>query len=233
MTERRYTEEEVAAIFERATEAQATGKSPAVTGQGLSLEELQSIGAEVGIPGELVARAARSLDAGGRPTRRSFMGFPIGVGRTVELERRLTDQEWERLVMDLRQTFDARGRIRTEGAFRQWTNGNLQALLEPTETGHRLRLRTTKGDARGMMTGGLVILGITLAMLISFALTGELARDWDSMVFLAVIGAGLFGAGALRLPGWAATRLEQMEGVASRLAAVTSSTAQSPPSADS
>lgn len=45
MTERRYTEEEVAAIFERATEAQATGKNPAVTGQGLSLEELQSIGA--------------------------------------------------------------------------------------------------------------------------------------------------------------------------------------------
>jgi len=31
----------------------------------------------------------------------------FGVGRTVDLERRLTDAEWDQLVVDLRETFDA------------------------------------------------------------------------------------------------------------------------------
>ena len=42
--------------------------------------------------------------------------------------------------MDLRGTFDARGSVREDGFFRPWTNGNLQALLGSTESGHRVRL---------------------------------------------------------------------------------------------
>ena len=43
----------------------------------------------------------------------------------------------------------ARGHLSEEGPFRQWTNGNLQALLEPTESGQQLRLKTapTPADA--------------------------------------------------------------------------------------
>ncbi len=74
-----------------------------------------------------------------------------------------SDEEWERLVVDLRETFDARGIVRHDGALKQWTNGNLQVLLEPDEKGHRVRLRTTKGDARGMMVGGLVMFGSAAA----------------------------------------------------------------------
>src|SRR5256885_16741552 len=88
------------------------------------------------------------------------MGLPIAVGRTVALQRKLTDDEWERLVVDLRETFDARGRLREEGSFKQWTNGNLQALLEPTPTGHQLRLRTMKGDAYAMMSSGFAVVAL-------------------------------------------------------------------------
>ncbi len=94
-------------------------------------------------------RRPKGLDRAGSPTGRRVLGLPLGVGRTVELGRKLTDEEWDHLVVDLRETFDARGQVRQDGSLRQWTNGNLQALLEPTPTGDRLRLRTMNGNARG------------------------------------------------------------------------------------
>jgi hypothetical protein len=129
MSERRYTDEETAAIFERAAQAEVRGPTPAATpGEGRTLAELQAIGAEAGLSAELVARAARALDgAHDRPVRRTFLGFPLAVGRTVELGWTLNDAEWARLVGDLRTTFDATGRVRVDGPFRQWSNGNLRA----------------------------------------------------------------------------------------------------------
>jgi hypothetical protein len=227
MTERRYGEDEVAAIFERAAEAQQTARRQLPPGDGMTLADLQEIGREVGIPPELVAQAALSMDQAGRSASRTFLGLPIGVGRTVELGRRLSEEEWERLVVDLRETFDARGKVRYDGPFRQWTNGNLQALLEPTTTGHRVRLQTVKGDARALMTGGLGMLGAAAATLIAVAVAGGLA-DAGSVAgvgFMSLMGVGMFGIGALRLPAWARLRQRQMEGVAARLALAAASPA--------
>jgi len=218
MTERRYSEDEVAAIFERAAEAQHTDRRQLPPADGMTLSDLQEIGREVGLPPELVAQAARSLDLGGRPASRTILGLPIGVGRTIDLGRRLTDEEWERLVVDLRETFDARGSVRYDGPFRQWTNGNLQALLEPTPTGHRLRLRTVKGSARGLMGGGVALVGIAAAVLVSTLVTGQVAESASVLALLSALGLGSFGAGALSLPGWARRRRQQMEGVIERLA---------------
>ena len=220
MTQRRYNEDEVAAIFERATQAQQAGRRQLPSGEGMTLADLQDIGREVGIPAELVAQAARSLDGSGPSSSRKLLGLPIGVGVTIDLDRRLSEREWESLVVDLRETFDARGTVRSHGSFRQWTNGNLQALLEPTPTGERLRLRTVKGDARAFIGAGLGTLGISAAMLIASAITGKLADPGTitSLTFLSAIGVGMFGFGALRLPSWARLRRRQMEGVASRLA---------------
>jgi hypothetical protein len=218
MSERRYSEDEVSTIFERAAEAQQAVRRALPPGEGLTLADLRAIGREVGIPVELVDQAARSLDQQGREATRTFLGLPVGVGRTVDLGRRLTDDEWDRLVVDLRETFDARGAVRADGSLRQWTNGNLQALLEPTATGHRLRLRTVMGGATGSMTAGLGILGVSAAVAIASALTGHVAGALGGMGTLMGAGAAMFAAGAVRLPGWARTRRRQMEGVAARLA---------------
>ena len=229
MTERRYSEEEVAAIFERAAKEQHTARRQLPPGEGMTLAELQEIGQDVGLPAELVARAALSIDRGGRPTSRKFLGLPLGVGRTVELDRRLTDEEWEHLVGDLRETFEARGRVRYDGPFRQWTNGNLQALLEPTATGHRLRLQTLNGNSRGLMTGGLGLLGVATTLIVASAVTGGLAASLSGVAFLAAMGLGMFGLGAIRLPGWARLRRNQMGAVAERLARAAKA---SPPDAE-
>lgn len=220
---RRYNEDEVAQILEGATEAQKTGGRSLAPVDGMSLEELREIGREVGIPADLITRAAAALDAPGMAMspNREFMGTPIGVGRTIHFDRRLKDDEWNRLVVDLRETFDARGRVREEGSFRQWKNGNLQALLEPTESGERLRLRTVKGDARASLTLGAGLLGLVPLILMVSLVTGVLGDPGtlELPALFAVAGALLFGNSRLRLPGWAATRAQQMEDVADRLIA--------------
>jgi len=222
MTERRYSEEEVAAIFDRATKAQvgAGSRRQLPPGEGMTLAGLQEIGSEVGIPPELVAQAARSIDRRGRETTRTLLGLPIGVGKVVDLGRRLTDAEWERLVVDLRTTFDATGAVKTDGPFRQWTNGNLSVLLEPTATGHQVRFKTLKGSALGYMSGGLAFLGVCAAVLLSLALQSRLGdtRAMAALVSMSLMSLGAFAWGALSVPGWARVRRRQMDELAERLA---------------
>ena len=220
MTERRYSEDEVAAIFRKATEDETSLTQP-VAGQGMTLRELQSIGQEVGIAPALVAQAAFSLEHSGLPSARTFLGLPIGVARTIELGRRLTDGEWDQLVVALRETFNARGQVSVQGSLRQWTNGNLQALLEPTPTGDRLRLRTTNGNARALMRIGIATLVAAGAVLFARWTGGSLAQALPGFTVLAATGIGAFAAGALRLPGWARLRARQMEGIGAQLSTTT------------
>ena len=219
MTERRYTDDEVSAIFERAAKSQAglqrqQAHAPA---QGMTLGELQQIGRDVGIPAELVANAAREIDLAGRPTERKYLGLTVGVGRIVDLPRRLTDDEWERVVADLRETFDARGTVRAEGSTRMWSNGNLQIALEPTATGHRLRMRTVKGDSRGYVSGGLGMIAIGIFITIFKTLSGPVDMSMVAGLWtLTAVGLGMVAAGTLRLPSWARLRKKQMEEIAAR-----------------
>jgi hypothetical protein len=219
MTERRYSEAEVAAIFDRAAKAQVVNRPQLSAGEGLTLAGLQEIGRDVGIPPELVAQAARSIDRVGRETTRTLLGLPIGVGKTVDLGRRLTDAEWERLVVDLRETFDAAGAVKQDGAFRQWSNGNLKVLVEPTPTGHQVRMQTLKSRSVTLIGGGLAALGITAAWVVSLRVAGRFAepRAFNDIVLLAAMGLGMFGWGALGLPSWARLRRRQMEELAERL----------------
>lgn len=222
MTEKRFNEAEVAAIFERA--AQKPGGRQLPSGAGMSLAELQEIGREVGLSPESIIQAAQEIDGGGRVAPPTFLGLPLGVGLTVELDRKLSDDEWDQFVVDLRETFQARGTVKREGSLRQWTNGNLQALLEPTASGQRVRLRTVMGDARATMVMGLSMFGVAAVGLAAALLSGTTVSigAMKAGEVLAVMGLTVFGMRATRLPGWARTRQRQMEDVAARVAIVAS-----------
>jgi len=205
--ERRYGEEEVAAIFESAAKHSSTS--------GLSLAELQAIGGEVGIAPERIADAAASLDLRRGARRRTQLGMPVSVGRVVDLPRAPTDLEWEQLLAELRATFGAHGKDRSSGGLRAWTNGNLHAYVEPTETGHRLRLGTMKSNGVALGWMGIVGLIVGLVMALFLVATGEVG---DAILFavIAAMGAAALGSNALRLPRWAQEREEQMEYIATR-----------------
>ena len=219
MTERRYSEDEVAAIFRKATEddqPDAAGREPGHDPARVA-EHWPGSGHRAGPDraGCPVARAQRT------PHRTNVLGLPIGVARTIELGRRITDEEWDRLVVTLRETFNARGIVSVQGGLRQWTNGNLQALLEPTPTGDRLRLRTTNGNARAFMRIGIATLVAAAAVLFARWTGGSLAQALPGFTILAATGIGAFAAGALRLPGWARLRTRQMEGIGAQFSTAT------------
>ena len=220
MTERRFSDAEVAQIFERATSGHALQATRA--GEGMTLAELQSIGEEVGIPAEQIARAALSLSPSeAKPTQR-FLGLTTGVGHTVPLARKLTDEEWERFIVAVRETFNARGTMSSQGSLKQWSSGNLQVLLEPTDAGHRVRFRTVKGDAPWTFGAGLLMTAASLIGETTAVLTG-VAHDVGLVASFGVLGAIGIGAAAttaLRLPGWARTRKAQMEELGVRVSAM-------------
>jgi hypothetical protein len=218
--ERRYTDEEIREIFGAATEAgESHGRAPS-TGTGLTLRELQEIAGEVGVAPERIAEAASALDLrrNVRP-RRTHLGQPLSVGRTVDLPRAPTDQEWEMIVAELRETFNARGKVSVLGGLREWRNGNLHACIEPTEAGHRLRLGTLKGESLTLArlgTGGILS---AIILLVVFLLTGE-TDAFGGPLLLAAGGAAALVASAVRLPGWAREREDQMEYIAARTLAL-------------
>jgi hypothetical protein len=217
MTERRYTEEETAAIFRAAAEGPSslTPATHAPADHGLTLGELQAIGREVGIAPDAVARAAQLLDVRISRASRNLIGLPIGVERRVTLTRRLSDDEWEQLVGELREVFKARGRTKSEGALRQWTNGNLYVLLEPTPNGQRIRLGSLHGGAAMSIRLGLTALVAAGAYAIARAFGADVGV---AIPALFVGGAILLANGALRVPRWARLRARQMEEIAVRLA---------------
>src|SRR5258705_8369809 len=199
MAERRYNDKEIAAIFRTAAEAQTNPPREVPADEGLTLSELRAMGREVGIPADAVAHAAQAVDVRVGAASRTILGLPLGVARTVNLNRRLTDEEWERLVVQLREVFNARGRTRSDGSLRQGTNGTLQVLLEPTETGHRLRFGTTHGAARAAIGAGLATLGVTAIVAISGAFWGTLGEAASGIALMAAAGLGMIASGALRL----------------------------------
>jgi hypothetical protein len=142
----------------------------------------------------------------------------VGVSRTIDFGRSVSDDEWDRIVVSLRETFEAKGRLQREGSFRQWTNGNLQALLEPTVTGHRLRLSTRKGDVAARVMLGGTFMAFASLMWLGLVMKGHLnAATLIMPSMFGVVGAGLIASMGFQLPRWARTRAAQMESLSQRM----------------
>jgi hypothetical protein len=219
--ERRYGEDEVHEIFALAAESHGTAVSARPEPEGMTLAELQAVGLEVGLPPERVARAAASLDTRPEPlARRTLLGSPVSVGRIVDLPRGATDREWQFLVAELRETFGAKGDVTAHGDVREWSNGNLHAVLEETEAGHRLRLGTYKGNASEVLALGGV--GILIALIMAVAMVAKAKTGIELILpaFFAAWGGGAIAANAIRLPKWANERDRQMDHVAGRARAL-------------
>lgn len=219
--ERRYSEQEVTEIFEAATRERKVGQISRASADGLTLAELQTIGGEVGLAPARIAEEAAALavrrDAVVRETR---LGMPISVGRSVDLERAPTDREWETLVAELREIFGAQGKVAIHGSLREWRNGNLHASVEPTATGHRLRLGTRKGNVTQLGIMGMTGVLMGLFFLMAGLAKGDIARVIPFAAFFAGLGGVAWISTILSLPRWARKREEQMAYIADRAQAL-------------
>lgn len=219
-TDRRYTEDEIAAIFERAASDEEAAQRHRPHGGGLTLAELTAIGTEVGIAPERIAHAAASVDrprTAPRPT--TALGLPVSVARTVDLPGTFSDRDWELLVADLHDAFQTPGTVSQDGSLRQWQTATLHVMVERTEAGHRLRLRALNPVMQGGLLGGLVLTAMGLFFLLLLASKGDFITDLDKTLFVsmfAIVGVGSMGASAFRLPRWRAEHEAQMDEVVAR-----------------
>jgi hypothetical protein len=221
MTERRYREDEVREIFDLAARGKIAQPTAHPTATGLTLADIQDIGLEVGLEPGVIARAAAAIDQESvkLPQRKSF-GMPIEVGRMVHLPRPLTDDEWDHLVAELRSTFKAKGKVTSQGSFKEWRNGNLHAYVEPAEEGYRVRIETLKGNARAVNGIGAVGVAASLVMLVGLNMSGFLQAGFFGPAAIGAAGTGALVFNELRLRAWTAERARQMEHIARRIASI-------------
>jgi hypothetical protein len=219
---RKYGDEDVKEIFDLAATGDDADRPAVPDENGLTLAELQEVGLEVGMDPRRVAEAALVLDSrlDVRP-RQTSLGLPISVGRIIELPRAVTDHEWDILVSVLRETFGAKGKVQFHGGIREWTQGTLHAFLEPTETGHRLRLHTRKIGAGFLNRVGATGLAVGLSLITVLLTTGQSPVFMElALISSMLIGGGTLAPNVLRLPRWAREREGQMEDIAGRVRAL-------------
>lgn len=217
--DRRYTEDEITSIFKKAAEELESASKSMQSGAGLTLNEMKEIGGEVGIPAEFIERAALSHqhEVTEHPVKK-FMFAPVTVGRSVDLPGTFTDEDWNALIVDLNDTFHAQGQVQVDGAMRRWRVGNLQILVQPSENGHRLRLQSMNENQRAILASSTMLLGMSLFFMLVFAAKGKVTElpELAFLVGFALLGLGVYGVPAIKLPRWQKLRGEQMDGLAER-----------------
>ena len=210
--ERKYQEHEVRQILDLAIGPEGAPAQSFPTVEGLTLLQLQEVGREVGLPPNRITQAVVAFEGRGESVPRGkTLGLPISVGSVVALPRNPSDREWELLVAELRTTFGGKGEMTSQGGLREWSSGTLHAFIEPTETGHRLRLEDSRvGAVIGMGFGAFLL---AFALMIFVVLLGKDDPGFRFAVpaFFSLIGGGLIAGSAMSLPGWAREQEKRME----------------------
>lgn len=217
---RRYDEKEIAEIFKQAAiedDAEKHGQNP---GDGLTLAEIASIGKDAGISPASIARAAAKIkQSAPQPSLTTTFGKPVSVAQVLDLPGTFNDADWERLVVDLHDTFGVPGVTRRDGNIRHWEYENLHIMVEPTPEGARLRMKNLNDYLRGGLIGSSVIFVMGLFFLMILAAKHGLTADWAKLMFMSFFSvagtAGFLGA-SYKLPRWRKEQKEKMDGIATR-----------------
>lgn len=214
--ERRYQDHEIRQILDLAIgEEDGPAQSlPAV--DGLTLRQLHEVGRDVGLLPDRITQAVATFEGRGESVpRRTTLGLPTSVGRVVQLARNPSDREWELLIAELRTTFGVKGEVTSHGGLREWSHGTLHAFIEPTETGHRLRLADSSVAVGGIVLGGLAV---AFGLLILVVLLGKDDPGFRLAVpaFFSLLGGSLAAGSAISLPRWARKQEQRMEHIGRR-----------------
>ena len=183
--ERRYSEAELRAIFERAAKRQEEAHRADAASRGhLTLRELQEIGSASGIDPDHIAIAAAELAvaAPSKPAH-TFLGTPTEIERTRVFPGAVSDAAWGRMVAEVRRTFDDDGSIGQIGQMREWTA--VKRVTHHSGTAMRLALEPL-GDGRTRATLRQSVRETTRGFAIAASIQGVM-----SLIFFALFMAGV------------------------------------------
>ena len=209
-TSRRYTDDEVHAIFERAAARQEEAtRAEEASGAGLALEELQEIGVEAGIDPAHIALAASELAVRGASAKKeadeAFLGIPTRIGTSRVIRGHVTDDEWERMVVELRGIFGRDGIAGEIGRVREWTAASsvgksdraTKVTLTPEGDDTLVTIeREMRSQAKVFSIGA----GLYLVVALAIGLVSVLATGGDKppigVAIMFLMMAGVFFGGA-------------------------------------
>jgi hypothetical protein len=226
---RRYGDDDIRKIFERAGSSEGTKPRTDISSEGLTLAELQVIGEEVGLSPVRIAEAAATLSIPSATERRNRLGVPVSVSRTVLLARLPVDYEWELLLTELRSTFGVLGKDGSKGNIREWTDGTLFAVIEPTETACRIRCGSSRPGAVLLNGAGFALILAAATMLLAMIMTDDLTAARALLpLTIGAAGVGTILYNGNRLKRWADKCAAQVDYIVNRARSLVSGESKAP-----
>ncbi|MCC7132050.1 MAG: hypothetical protein IT352_05365 [Gemmatimonadales bacterium] len=145
---RRFTDQEVAQVLQRATELEDRRPTELPTAPGLSLADLHEIGREVGLGPDAVDAAVRSVEANARPRVAAGLVAPLSAKLSWDVPGTLTRADLERLIRLVEERVDLTGTVSEALGTVRWTSvprgnkfeRNIQVSLTPGETDTRIEV---------------------------------------------------------------------------------------------
>lgn len=229
MSKRRYNEQQIGAILQRSGEIQA-GISPDADSHGLTLEELQKVASEVGIEPHVVEQAALEVEGGAKGAAAGSKVLDHTIDGAV------TDEQWEDMVIRLRQYLGKSGTSTLQGSTREWTSdsdmGSL-TLIAATRNG-RTRFRLL-GDTAGVTAVGWILglsFGFISVLIMSAVLGKKTGMDaWLIVLIAAMTSSLVIGLTAILTKSWQRKAQRALGKVFTDIIAIAGSAAPLPASA--
>ena len=220
--DRKYNEKEIAAIFKQAARDFESAQQKVHSGDGLTLAEIETIAEEVGISSGFVKRAAAKVDLRHRSAAdKKIIGLPFQINRVVQLPESFGDKEWDKLIVDLHDSYGVVGTIKEsrQGRMKSWVTDNIQVHVEPTGDGSRLRITSTNGINTLMLLFGGIFFFVSIMFMAILMTKGKFmtaADDTLLMFILSLSGLSIGGFGASQLPGWQKSEEQRIDSIITR-----------------
>jgi len=208
-----YNEKQIGAILKRAAEMSQDESGP--NAAGLSIEELQRVGAEAGLDPDLILRAAAEMQQTGPKRERNFFGGPVSYSNDFVLDGEIDASTWEEMISSIRGSFKDPGQVATRENVFEWTSQSETEKAQVTALVKDGKTRITVFWTEPVMAIPLFvpsIIGTIISLPIAFEaleLGGAAGLALILSTFLTLFALGRYALG--RLIDKQVTKLQQLE----------------------
>ncbi len=118
--DRRYTDQDIALVLQRAVEIEE--RSDSAASRGVTRRELLEIAQEVGLSPAVIDEAITALDTGVRTPRRSLLGAPLSNKQVRGVQGHLDQDDLQRLIRLVEERLEATGTVTDALGMVRWTS---------------------------------------------------------------------------------------------------------------
>ncbi|NNF57141.1 MAG: hypothetical protein HKN04_02770 [Rhodothermaceae bacterium] len=219
MPQRHYSEKELGALIQRATELQEAAEGTHDT--HLSLEDIEHIATELDLDPAHLRKAALELESRVDTERGpTLWGGPFAVEQARVADGPLTDEQWEQVVQALRRFTGGTGETSTIGPAREWSRGFGDGSITIVRTGVTLRPQDDQTTIQVRhQYGGVMFVAYVLAFFGGAGVAGMTLDGGGLADLLNVTIAGASGVGGLGVVRasvslWAARQQKRLQRLA-------------------